>query len=78
MEMQLQQVIAMVSEMQVRVETMEERVGSTVDRKLEALADRLRGDMRLQIREEMQEVWDQGNLLWDQLQQFMMMFANQP
>ena len=46
--------------------------------KLEALANRLRGDMRLQIREELQEVRDQGNLLQDQQQQFMLMFVNQP
>ena len=77
MEMQLQQVTTTVSEMQGRVETVEERIESAVDRKLEALAYRLRGDMRLQIREELQEVRDQGNLLQDKLQQFMMMFANQ-
>jgi len=50
MEMQLQQVTTTVSEMQGRVETVEERIESAVDRKLEALAYRLRGDMRLQIR----------------------------
>ena len=46
MEMQLRQVIATIFKMQGRVETVEERIGSAVDRKLEALANCLRGNMR--------------------------------
>jgi len=68
MEAQLQQVSASVAEVQGRMDSMEEKVGLTVDGKLDALAERLRGDMQLQLREEMQEVRDQGNLLRDQLQ----------
>jgi len=65
------------AEVQGRVDTIEEKVGVAVDRKLDALAERLRGDMRLQIREEMQEVREQGNMLHNQLQQFMLMFSGQ-
>ena len=52
-------------EIQGQVDMIEEKVGSTVVWKLDTLAERLRGDMRLQIREEMQEVRDQGNMLHD-------------
>ena len=48
-------------------------IESVVDRKLEVVAERLRGDMHNHIWEEMRE---QGSLLRDQLQQFMIMFSS--
>ena len=53
METQLQQVSVSVAEMQGRMDSMEEKVGLSVDRKLDALAERLRGDMHMQLKEEM-------------------------
>ena len=55
METQLQQVSASVAEMQGIMDSMEEKVGLSVDRKLDVLAERLKGDMRMQLKEEMQE-----------------------
>lgn len=53
---------------------MEDTIRTMVDKKLEDVANRLQGDMRNQIYEEM---WEHGNMVRDQMQQFMLMFSNQ-
>ena len=53
---------------------MEDVIGMVVDKKLQEASNRLRGDMRNQIREEMRV---QSNMLRDQMQQFMLMFSSQ-
>ena len=55
LELQLQQMIVMVMEMQAQVGSIEEAIRVAVDKKLEDVSDRLWGDMRNQIQEEMQE-----------------------
>ena len=74
MELQLQQVTTTVVEMKNRVGSIEEMIGLAIDKKLEVVAERLREDMHNHIREEMRE---QGNMLHDQLQQFVLMFSSQ-
>ena len=59
MELQIQQVTTLVEEVQVWMETMEDKSGAVVDRKLEGIADK--------IKEEMWGMHEQSNVLRDQL-----------
>ena len=59
-------------EMQTRMGSMEETIGTMVDKKLDNVVDRLRRDMRDQIQEEMREL---SNMLHERIQQFMLMFS---
>jgi len=72
MESQLQQVTTTMVEMQTRMGSMEETIGTMVDKKLDNVVDRLRRDMRDQIQEEMREL---SNMLHERIQQFMLMFS---
>ena len=74
MESPLQQVTTTMIEINNGVGSMEDMIGLAVEGKIEAVADRLQGDMRDHLREEM---WEEGNMLRDQLQQFMLMFSSQ-
>ena len=73
MEIQLQQVIVTMLEVQQEVGAMEDTIEIMVDKKLEDVANRSRGDMCNQIREEM---WEHNNMVRDQMQQLMLMFLN--
>ena len=77
MELQIQQVTTSMAEVQARVETMEDKIGLVVDRKLEGIAKKIKDDMWDQIWEEMRGMREQGNVLCDQLHQFMIMFSDQ-
>jgi len=45
MELQIQQVTTSMAEVQARVETMEDKIGLVVDRKLEGIAKKIKDDM---------------------------------
>ena len=57
-----------ISKMQNRVESIEGRLESMVDQKLEIMTERLCTDLHMDMHEKIrEEMQGQGNLLWDQL-----------